>query len=237
MTTKHLTDEQILDIFNRARAKEKYKVIAKDYPGVTVENVSEIKSGKIWGYITGLKKAAPIEELTSGEPVSDIPFYDGYFITRSGIVISTRKGTNRVISTWSDNNGYIVVGVTIEKRQRTIGVHHLLCLAFKFDEYFNGAIVRHLDGNPKNNDLSNLKWGTYQENSNDMIRHNRSLRGSKSPKSVLTNKQVLEIKRLLADGKLRKAHIARQFNVPFSTIYSIYSGQSWSWLDQNGATS
>ncbi len=94
MTTKHLTDEQVREIYKRAKNKEGYKFIARDYPGVTINNVGEIKSGKIWGYITGLKKATPIEELTSGEPVSDIPFYDGYFITRSGIVIHVYKGAN-----------------------------------------------------------------------------------------------------------------------------------------------
>ena len=34
-----------------------------------------------------------------------------------------------------------------------------------------GAIVRHLDDNPYNNHVDNLRWGTYSENMHDMVRN------------------------------------------------------------------
>lgn len=35
----------------------------------------------------------------------------------------------------------------------------------------NGMMCRHLDGDPKNNNISNLKWGTAKENGEDRSRH------------------------------------------------------------------
>jgi hypothetical protein len=32
-------------------------------------------------------------------------------------------------------------------------------------------LIRHLDGNPKNNRLENLAWGTYKENAQDRELH------------------------------------------------------------------
>ena len=46
-------------------------------------------------------------------------------------------------------------------------VHRLICLAFHGDPPFEGALVRHLDGNPQNNTPENLAWGTLLENASD----------------------------------------------------------------------
>lgn len=49
-------------------------------------------------------------------------------------------------------------------------VHRLVLLAFKPNEQTNdNNIVLHLDGDPTNNCLNNLKWGTYKENANDKL--------------------------------------------------------------------
>lgn len=236
MATKHLTDEQIREIYKRAKNGEGYRFIARDYPKVTLADVHQIKTGKTRAYTTGFKKVASIEELTNGEPVSDIPFYDGYFITRSGIVISTHNGINKRVKRLT-NYGYYTFHVTLEGKNTTVYLHRLLCLAFKFDEYFEGAVVRHLDGNRKNNNLSNLKWGTYQENAGDMIRHNTSARGEKNGSNTITTEQAIEIKKLLCEGNLKKVEIARRFNIKPPIVYAISRGISWAWLDQNGATS
>jgi hypothetical protein len=39
-------------------------------------------------------------------------------------------------------------------------------------------VARHLDDNPKNNRLDNLRWGTHQENHQDRVR-NRQMRGGR----------------------------------------------------------
>lgn len=56
-------------------------------------------------------------------------------------------------------------------------VHDLMGLAF-FGPKPKGAVCRHLDGNPKNNRIENLKYGTYRENTLDTYEHGTSLLGT-----------------------------------------------------------
>lgn len=55
-------------------------------------------------------------------------------------------------------------------RQRTESIHRLVLLAF-VGECPVGLEVRHLDGDPANNHLSNLRYGTPSENVLDRVRH------------------------------------------------------------------
>lgn len=58
------------------------------------------------------------------------------------------------------------------KAQRSRHVHRLVMDAF-VGRQPEGMQVRHLDGDPTNNNLSNLAYGTRSENSLDMVRHGR----------------------------------------------------------------
>lgn len=66
----------------------------------------------------------------------------------------------------SPNGGYPVVHLNGKPRL----VHRLVLLAFVGppDE---GKQCRHLDGDPTNNNLSNLRWGTPAENNADQVSH------------------------------------------------------------------
>ena len=54
--------------------------------------------------------------------------------------------------------------------KRAMSVHRLVLLAFA-GPCPKGMECRHLDGNPQNNNFSNLCWGTHQENMDDRVRH------------------------------------------------------------------
>ena len=49
-------------------------------------------------------------------------------------------------------------------------VHRLVALAF-LGAPSEGQEVRHLDGDPSNNKVDNLRWGTRSENIRDSVRH------------------------------------------------------------------
>jgi hypothetical protein len=89
---------------------------------------------------------------------------------------------------------------------------------------------RHLDGNRLNNHLSNLCWGTHQENIDDQIRHGtRSkvrAKGSLHGNAKLSEADIPVIRARLAAGETRRA-IAKDFRVSSTTINFIAWGRTW----------
>lgn len=70
----------------------------------------------------------------------------------------------------SHKDGYLVVTLHREGKRKTRMVHQLVLESFR-EVRPEGMETRHLDGNPKNNHISNLKWGTPKENSADIDLH------------------------------------------------------------------
>lgn len=56
-------------------------------------------------------------------------------------------------------------------------------------------------------------------------------KGEKSPNAKLSKKDVLEIKRLLQENRLRQCEIAEKFDVTSQCIYRIKTGKSWGHID------
>lgn len=107
-------------------------------------------------------------------------------------------------------------------------LHVLMCTAYHGERPSKKHVVRHLDGNPSNNKKENLIWGLQKENCEDTVRHGNSTRGSKNARSVLKEKDVKKIKRML--GKIPSRIIANNFGVSEQTICDIRKGRQWGWL-------
>ena len=131
----------------------------------------------------------------------------------------------RTLKQSTDKRGYKNVSLNISGRQKNFRVHRLVLLSFNGDPE-TGQVTRHLDGNPANNCLENLKWGTVQENSNDKKIHGTVLSGEKHGRSKLTESQVLEI----FGSSSSLSVLAKRYNVSPSTIAGIRSSRNWSWL-------
>ena len=88
----------------------------------------------------------------------------------------------------------------------------------------SGQEVRHLNGVPTDNRVSNLAYGTRSENHRDCYVY-----GGKHGRGKLSKDQVLEIKALLASG-VRQTDIAKQFGVNDGTIHHIRTGKNFSYI-------
>jgi hypothetical protein len=71
----------------------------------------------------------------------------------------------------------------IVHKGRTYKVARLVAEAFHGSQPFEGAVVMHLDENPRNNRPENLSWGTQKENLNapGFIAYCKSRTGENSP--------------------------------------------------------
>lgn len=75
-----------------------------------------------------------------------------------------------------------------------------------------------------------LRWATPKENCRDRIVHGTQTRGQDINTNKLTESEVIEIHRMLQEGKRSKISLARQFNIGNSSIHRIKSGAAWGWL-------
>ena len=172
--------------------------------------------------------------MTPGDPVP-APGFDGYFVTDAGRVFSERRGA-RVELRQPLSNGYPCVGLRRDGRTIVVTVHVLVLSAFVGPRPDPSHHGRHLDGNPRNNKLSNLAWGTPSENVGDMLRHGRHgawtkperyRRGSAHPRAKLTEEQVNEIRAAISSGASTLRGMARKFGVTAITVRRAVDGTSW----------
>lgn len=90
-----------------------------------------------------------------------------------------------------------------------------------------GTECAHLDGNPRNNRLSNLRWVTSSENNYMKVAHGTMVQGSKNPCSKLLERDIPVIRTALARGDMKK-DIAAMFGVDPVVIRRIERGEGWS---------
>lgn len=166
--------------------------------------------------------------------------YPGYSVTEEGQVFTHRrrfgKGKMHGGGVIIDNNyckklklteghgGYLYASISTRRGQRSIPLHLLLLDAF-VGPLPVGKETRHLDGNQKNNVLSNLCYRTRLENSTDTARHG-SLKGSKHPNCKIDETLVKTIRNLHATGK-RIFQIVKEIGCSRNIINGILSGRTW----------
>lgn len=85
-------------------------------------------------------------------------------VNELGLVFST--ALNRVLKgsiIGRENNSYLSIGYKKEGKVKHFKVHILIATAF-IPNPENKKCVNHLDGNKRNNAVSNLEWATHSEN-------------------------------------------------------------------------
>lgn len=122
-----------------------------------------------------------------------IPGFKDYEISNYGDIISHKLGRTKYLNPSISNSGYYNLSLCRNKEVYNFYLHQLVILAFKGPCPFNME-VRHLDGNPSNNHISNLKYGTHSENLKDAIEHGTIANGSLNGSSILRERHVKEIK-------------------------------------------
>lgn len=126
-----------------------------------------------------------------------IPGYDGYEASNLGRVRSYRLRSGRRAETPSLMNqrlglqGYFDVSPVKRTGIHPPPVHvHVLVLRAFRGLRPPGQCARHLNGNPRDNRLVNLRWGTYKQNSEDRERHGRTARGLRNGKYTQPHKTL-----------------------------------------------
>lgn len=169
----------------------------------------------------------------------DIAGYEGYYqISDTGRVKSLKRAKRRVedriLVQWDNKNGYFIC--TLNKpltKKTTPKVHRLVAQAF-IPNPADKPQVNHIDGNTKNNSVSNLEWVTNSENQKHAVKRiGRCYVGNNSPARKLTETQVLEIRSIKRVKKQPSyKEIGKRYGVSYGAIAAIRQGNNWKHLNK-----
>jgi hypothetical protein len=113
----------------------------------------------------------------------------------------------------------------VSLRKKDHYVHRLVLETFQ-GECPDGYQCAHLDGNPKNNKLSNLKWVSPLENMSHRVAHGTALSLDVHPMSKLNSSVVLTIRKEFSMG-ISQRDLAKKYGVTQSCISLANSGKNW----------
>jgi len=149
-----------------------------------------------------------------------IPSAPGYEASSAGF-IRNKKRPHVNLNPWTHPSGHLYVKIGGKKGQ----VHHFVMEAF-------GKVrpevleCRHLDGNPKNNAIDNLEWGTRSQNVLDYI----NLNG----RHMVPNATSVDVARKIKqehDGKKGTGkRLAEKYGVSVFTVSEIKTGKTFKYL-------
>jgi len=174
-------------------------------------------------------------DIINGIEVKTHPIFTNYAVSKCGKVYSKprRDRMNHRLGGWlkqpPGTKRALFVNLS-EKGKRYLRRVHRLVLETYIGPRPVGMECRHLDGNPTNNNLDNLCWGTPSENQADRLIHGTDIRGEKSGMSKLTEKDVRLIFQTYHDGIYSQSYLAEQFGVARTTVQAIIEKRTWKHL-------
>lgn len=105
---------------------------------------------------------------------ANIDGYPNYHVSQDGRVYSFKS--KQWLKPRMKKNGYLQVNLSLNGKQNEKSIHRLVAEVYIANSK-NLPCVMHLDDNPKNNHVSNLRWATHQENMADRDSKDRQAKG------------------------------------------------------------
>ena len=179
-------------------------------------------------------------DITSTSEYRAIPGFMAYRAGTDGSIwscwtrttIKGKRGSRTYLSdAWKrlkpfvDKDGYHAVRLRNNGRYSHKRVHRAVLESF-VGPCPQGMTACHNNGIRSDNRLENLRWDTHANNVADKVLHGTAQRGESQWCARLTEDQVLEIRRLRANGMLRK-DIAARFGLAWQTVDAIIYRRHW----------
>lgn len=183
-----------------------------------------------WVAAEALVEGSEVYSYQNAEKWATCAAYPTYYVSSWGRVISQHGAFitfNRRDKLWSRATVDLTGADGNEHRE---GVGRLVLMAF-VGMPVEGLECCHIDGNPTNNYVGNLYWGTSKENKADAKLHGRSLKASRSRSSCVINQATADeiIDFFNANGYKRgdDTRLARQYGISRRAVGEIREGKRW----------
>lgn len=178
------------------------------------------------------------ETLEEQEIWKDIVGYEGkYRVSSLGKILSlareiktrwpntkrARVCDERILTPGVDGGGYLHVVLHKDSKKSTRKIHNLVTSAF-FGPKLTNHQVHHIDGNKRNNSVSNLVY--VRSDIHNSFEHKGKFSGEKNCKAKLTESQALEVIELLNQGCSRRL-ISEKYGIHTDTVCNIATRKTW----------
>lgn len=169
------------------------------------------------------KKIPGYQDLYSASNYGRIRSKDRIVPCRGG---KTRLHRGKVLAAGARGlYGYLTIVLHKDGIGKTELVHRLVAQAW-IPNPKRLPFVLHLDDCPSNCAVDNLKWGTHQDNMDDMSLKERGSRGETKGSAKLTDAKVRKIRKLYSKGHSQRA-LAEEFGVAQSAVSSVVNNKTW----------
>lgn len=167
------------------------------------------------------------DEDYSQEIWKPIPLADGYSVSNMGRfradVRTSQNWLAGVRKATLDKNGYSYIRFLSGGKKRKEWLQRAVLLAFVGPPPSPKHQAAHVDGNPRNNRLDNLRWVTAKENNAHKRLHGTYVLGTETKTAKLDDEKVSFIRQ----SDLSGPELAKMFGVTRRTIDRARNGTGW----------
>jgi len=157
--------------------------------------------------------------------------YGKYRVSNLGRI---KNGSGKEAKHHPHKKGYVMIALIKEGKNKRVQLHRLVAKAF-IPNPDQLPQVNHLDGNKKNNVVSNLQWCTNAQNMRHSwgtgLRIQGTFMGEKSPTAHLTNAQAQEIRNIVIrkgpNAPITRRDLCKKYGVTEHVIKDIRNGRSY----------
>lgn len=153
-----------------------------------------------------------------------------YMVSNKGRLKSIKGKREYITIGYKDSTGYRGCGLRLKGLKKyDIRMHVLVGEAFLIKPKTESRLcINHIDGNKLNNNVENLEWVTFKQNSEHALKTGLTKIGEDCKKSKLKESDIIEIRKLYHTNSRKK--IAKMYNINDRYVSEIVMGGTWKHL-------
>lgn len=159
------------------------------------------------------------------EIFANIEGFDNYRVSTKGNVYSISRDI--ILKPWITYDGYRQIRLCNKSNHKAFKIGRLAALVY-LPNPENKPCVNHIDGNKLNDNLTNLEWATYSENTKHSFRLGlQSNLGENHSQHKITEDIVIDIRKTNATGKYNLRTLSDIFGLSRSHLSAIINKKYW----------